>query len=216
MFMSSADRMLWFVLLTLILLLFSRYGKRNARALLVLMLLSLIVLVALPGRGQESRHYLLPLAPSMFLLSEAIAKAWPGRYGFPMFASLAFFLRPMIFDIRHQEIRTFHQEPAVSYLREHAREGQSMQVFGNRSFVYLRSGVAPASRIFYTWPLLHAPGPLLDEMSLLMRTSPPHWLYVDRYAPPHDSLNAWLRGYTKVQEDTAAELFEWVVSSPQP
>lgn len=178
------------------------------------LMVALWILVGLPGRGSESKHYLLPLAPVLYLWAGMLPRRMLAVPWLLLLLAL-YFLRPMLYDVRHQSIRRAHPEPVLSWLKSHARPGESLQVLGNRSFVYLRSGIPPAGRIFYTWPLLHAPGPLLEELSQMMRNNPPQWLYIDRSAPPHDSISTWLQGYRKVQQDASAELFERVVSSLQ-
>lgn len=209
-----SEPLLLLVMGSLPLLALRKESHRPALWLALYLLIVLWLLVGLPGRGTESKHYLIPLAPVLYLWAGLLPRRMIALPWLLLLIAL-YSLRSMLFDIHHQTIRRAYPEPALNWLRAHAKPGETLQVLGNRSFVYLRGGISPACRIFYTWPLLHAPGPLFDEVHRMLRDHPPDWLYIDRFAPPHDSLNTWLKAYVKVQQDQSAELFERVVSSPR-
>jgi hypothetical protein len=146
---------LWFIFFILIgKLVFTAHSKKLGYLVLVTFTLALLVLVALPGRGNDSKHYILPLAPFVAVLLFWMLYKLKDFIGTIFLFISLYFTYPMMLDIWHQNPKVSSPSAEMKLLTQYASANSSLFVLGNYSKVYRLTGMTSPSRFFYTYPIL--------------------------------------------------------------
>jgi len=177
------DMMLWMVVLSIPLVwAWFRRERRMPLFLLSSLGVAVLTLVAMPGRGNESRHYLMILAPLMAVWAYWIFPHLKERVQWTALLPALYFLYPMLPDVWHQRHRSLVAPDACEhYLLAHAGRKESLQVMGSASLLYVRTGLHPRSRFYYTYPILSgAANPLRREWESSLEVNAPDWVLVEK------------------------------------
>ena len=116
--------------------------------------LGLYVLVGIPGRGLESRHYLLPFAPFVAILICWILYKLKDYVSYLVLILSMYFLYPMVLDIWSQRPKVLTITPEITYLKQINKPGINLFVIGNQSSLYRLSKLNSPTRYFYSYPIL--------------------------------------------------------------
>lgn len=202
---------LWFVFLMVVFkLLFASKNHSMGFMLVSIILLSFIGLVAMPARGNESRHYLMPLAPVIAMVAVWLVKDTLAYLEYVLLYLSLYFLRPYFNDIRHQVIRFNDKNGIVDYMRK-SNQGspKSLFVLGNHSSLYWQSGLESPVRFFYTYPILQpCEQPVTRECILALHRNVPDFICEEKQYVHANCLSEIKQDYLLVMEDQGMKLFE--------
>lgn len=153
--LSQKNYFLWFVLLIIPSKLLLTTQKKSIGFLVLLtFLFAIYVLVGIPGRGIESRHYMLPLAPFVALLVFWILHKLKDYVSILFLLLSLYFLKPMVQDVWSQKSKKMIELPEVTFLRKVSKSDTKLFVMGNFSSLYRLTDLSSPSRFFYTFPIL--------------------------------------------------------------
>jgi hypothetical protein len=202
---------LWFVFLVIIMkLLFANKNHSMGFMLVLIILLSFFGLVALPARGNESRHYLMPLAPVVSMIAVWLVKDTLAYLEYVLFYLSLYFLRPYFNDIRNQVIRFNDKNIIVDYMRKSNHGApKSLFVLGNQASLYWQSGLESPVRFFYTYPILQpCEQSVTRECILALHLNVPDFICEETQYTQASCLSEIKQDYLLVMEDQGMKLFE--------
>jgi hypothetical protein len=202
---------LWFVFLVIIMkLLFANKNHSMGFMLVLIILLSFFGLVALPARGNESRHYLMPLAPVVTMIAVWLVKDTLAYLEYVLFYLSLYFLRPYFNDIRNQVIRFNDKNIIVDYMRKSNHGApKSLFVLGNQASLYWQSGLESPVRFFYTYPILQpCEQSVTRECILALHLNVPDFICEETQYTQASCLSEIKQDYLLVMEDQGMKLFE--------
>lgn len=148
------------------------------------LLFSICFLIGISGRGFESLHYLLPLAPFCFILFfdffDKNQKLLKGAF----LLLGAFFLYPGIKDLLTQKPKIVKDLSEVIYLNQVRNRAEDIFVIGNSSSIYRLTELKSPCRYFYTYPILgNCASKWTQECVTTISIKKPTWLYVEHSYP---------------------------------
>ena len=209
-FFSPANYLLIFILLTsLIKICITKL--RDARLLIALcsVILSMIVLIGLPGRGAESTHYAMPLAPLLaWLLCETSAAFRPWQKAM-LLMTILFFYKPVVIHLftKHELVKRADQ--TLTFLRQHRKTGETLSVWGNRSSLYQQSGMNCNTGWFYTYPLMQeCESSLNQNFSKAFNRHPADWIVYQQRAGQTFCFDSLLADYTLVADFETERIYQ--------
>jgi hypothetical protein len=167
-------------------LLFSIKNKTEGFVLLSTVFFSILILVAMPGRGNESRHYLIPLAPIFVWMVVWLVQDVKPFFEYVLLISCLYFIKPMIMDSINQQKKFAPFDSCSEYILKHKKEQETLLVVGNHSSIYWQLQMNSPNRFFYTYPILqHCENKLTQAFVSAFLSSRPTWIYLEKqYSHP--------------------------------
>jgi len=202
---------LWLIfIVTILKLLFASKNHSMGFMLVLIVVLSFFGLVALPARGNESRHYLMPLAPVVAMIAVWLVKDTLAYLEYVLLYLSLYFLRPYFNDIRKQVIRFNDKNGIVDYMKKSNQSTRkSMFVLGNQSSLYWKSGLESPIRFFYTYPILQpCEQSVTRECVQELQRNGPDFICEETQYNHSVCLSDLKHDYLLVMEDQGVKLFE--------
>lgn len=186
-FFKQKNYFLWICLLIIPLkLLFAIKNKTEGLVLFSTVCFSILILVAMPGRGNESRHYLIPLAPIFAWMVVWLVQDVKPFFEYVLLISCLYFIKPMIIDSINQHNKFASFDSCSDFILKHKKDQESLLVIGNHSSAYWQLQMNSPFRFFYTYPILqHCENKLTQSFVSAFQANRPTWLYIEKqYSHP--------------------------------
>lgn len=210
----------------LALLLFARSPRlvTHLDLLLIAWLVSVPVVVALPGRfAPHYYQFWLPVLPVCAVVALWRLSARPVRLAAGVTLALLGLQAPTL-ALSSEECSLRKYGPVFLEARELGREirrklgtGAAIWHWGAETSLYFYTEAAPPTRFFYNYPLDLIPERFTDEVTREVATADPVLVVVYRreLLPMPPALSSWLhRGYSRVAGNEGWDLFERRVRAP--
>lgn len=181
-FIVQKSFFLWIVVLFVpVKLLFSVKNIPTGWMLLFTFIASILVLVALPGRGNESRHYLIPMAPLVAYLLVWIVRDLKDWFTYVALAASLYFSFTMVKDLLTRKEKSIAKNEVVTYINQHATKKQTLFIVGNQSSIYWKTKLESPVKYFYTYPILQScENDSTRSFFQQIEVYKPTWLYVEK------------------------------------
>ncbi len=191
---------------------FTDKNKNAAWAILSSMLLGLIFLVYWPGRGSESVHYLMPLAPIYFFAVIWLLYGVKQVIELLLLALSLWFLRPLAEEYLKEPNRKEYSI-ASSYpdaLQKYKRKGDRLWVVGNKASVYSMSALEPAHKYFYTYPILnYCESDRTQQVISELEEELPPLVFVEKKYDHAICWQTFIANYRLVWEDDSYQIYRY-------
>ncbi len=177
--------------------------------LLTSLLLGILVLVGLSGRGADSIHYMIPVAPIVFLLFFYSINSIQKSLMYFFLIGVLYFFKPVVLHYFDKKTTDNPYKNIVSYLNSHKSENETLCVLGNLSCLYEMTNMSCNTPYFYTYPIL------ADEHSYIYNQFFTHfknvkanWIVLQTLYPSLKNENEILKDYTLLNTFGNEKLFK--------
>ena len=208
-FLQPSRLMLIFLVAALIVKGIIHKGQRPIFTMLVVtIIISGCILIALPGRGKESIHYAIPLAPIIAWTIIYIGHEFKSfQRVLLLLIGIYFFKPPLIHSITaapHQGVI----KDDIEWLRSQQTRGETLCIFGNRSAVYEQTQLACNTRFFYTYPLmLDCKSGISQQFITQFNSNKATWVLVETKYAFDTCITQLLQNYEKVYTNPETEIY---------
>ncbi|MBK7692550.1 MAG: hypothetical protein IPJ31_16075 [Bacteroidetes bacterium] len=209
-FFNTPNYFLWFVITAaLVKALFTKDVRMVVGILLLSVVLSIVVLVGIPGRGSESYHYAIPLAPLLAWLLITIGTSFQKWQLYVLFAIALFFFRPVWLHFVSDKPYPSLESAAIQFINTHKKPLETLCVLGNRSAAYEQTGLTCNTSFFYTYPILENCGSTINETFLKQfADQKADWVLFEMQYPMKNCVINILRNYKQVYATDKEQVFQ--------
>lgn len=189
-------------------LIFYKNEKLLTLLLFSTLALSVIILVGLPGRGAQSVHYAIPLAPLSAWLIIYIGQSMKKSQVLLLFCISIYFSKPLLIHLFSEKKDTEIVNANIQYINLHKTSGEALCVLGNHSAVYWQTSLPCNTAFFYTYPLMQdCNSEINNQFAEQFQQNRADWvLYQGQYSFDTCITNV-LKNYTLVSSDKQEKLF---------
>ncbi|MCC7030745.1 MAG: hypothetical protein IT257_10590 [Chitinophagaceae bacterium] len=176
--------------------------------LLSTVLLAVVVLTGMPGRGAESVHYAIPLAPLIAGLAILTLQPFNRMQLVIMFCIAAYFFKPLMIHLWRPAQDRAGRDLTLQYLQQSSKPGETLCVLGNHSSLYLQSGLQCNTPYFFTYPILLQCGSHINEkFRVTANVQKANWIVYQQRMPQEPCVTDLLKDYNLVQASNDAQLY---------
>lgn len=191
--------LLFVVIAALVKVVFTKDSRILLFILLFSLILSMVVLNGVPGRGSESIHYAIPLAPLLAWLVVSIGMKFQKFQLYILFAIALYFFRPVwLHFISDKSIISF-ESSAIQYIKTHKKPDETLCVLGNRSAAYKQTGLPCNTSFFYTYPIMvNCKSPINEKFLKQFASKKADWILYEIQYPMDTCVTNLLYNYQQV------------------
>jgi len=208
-FLQAPLFMLIFVVVALLIKGILDKGQRPFFAMIVAtLIISMFILIALPGRGKDSLHYAIPMAPIIGWAIMYIGQEFQSfQRVFLLLMGLYFFKPPLIHSITATPHQVDRKED-IEWLATHKRAGETLCIFGNRSAVYEQTQLTCNTRFFYTYPLMQDCNSSISQQFITQFASnKATWVLVETKYVFDTCITLLLQNYERVYANPETQIY---------
>ncbi len=208
-FFKNVNYLLVFILTGIVAsLIFYKNEKPVAVLLFSTLILSVFILTGLPGRGLQSVHYAIPLAPLSAWFIIYTGQRMKKFQIFMLLCIALYFSKPLFIHLfsGKQEMQVANAN--IQYINRHKASGETLCVLGNHSAVYLQTGLQCNTAFFYTYPLMQdCESEINNQFAEQFRQNKAHWVLYEGQYSFDTCITGLLKNYTLVSSDKQEVLF---------
>ncbi|HMN33603.1 MAG: hypothetical protein IT215_01965 [Chitinophagaceae bacterium] len=203
---------IFFISFLIALISFSVFYIKKERSFFIILIItfvsSILVLVGLSGRGADSIHYVIPLAPVVLLLFFYAIFHIYKKFIFLWMLGAVYFFKPVVVHYFDKNVYTNSYEDLISYINLQKKEGETLCVIGNYSCLYDMTKLPSNTPYFYTYPILSNPNNDIYKKFLQRNMdSKANWLALQIQYPPLKDEKELLKNYELVKKFASINLY---------
>lgn len=128
--------------------------KKIFFVLLTTLFLSVYILIAIPGRGRDSLHYAIPLAPVIACFIIYIATDFRKFQSAFIFCIGLFFCKPVLTNLFFSDKKKELANENAGFMIRNKKSNETLCILGNKSALYEQCGLPSNTSFFYTYPIM--------------------------------------------------------------
>ncbi len=215
-FFSTPNFLFIFIVLVAILKLIVEKNRRTTLFVaLISLVLSIGVLIAIPGRGSESIHYAIPLAPLCAWLIISVSSGFSLGQNVLLFVIGLYFFKPVLIHACSAGTDSPSPDLTQQYLVANKKPHETLSVWGSRSSLYWQTGLDCNTPYFYTYPLLQQCRSAIGENFMArFEKNPANWIVCQKKYRPDTCFDHLLLRYKLVQETGDEQIYQLNRAAP--
>lgn len=163
-------------------------GKNETYIFIISFFVSILVLIAIPGRGAESIHYAIPLAPLLISILFFSIEKFTKPFVIFTFVVSIYFYKPVVFYILKERMIQKNENQVAQFLKRNKKENETLCVIGNHSSLYELSAMKCNTPYFFTYPILeNTQTQLFQSFVSDSKKNPANWIvFQSQYHFPNE------------------------------
>ncbi len=208
-FLKAPNYLLVFIVLaTIVQMILAKDTRGLLKILLFSLLLSIIILVGIPGRGAESFHYAIPMAPMLAWIIMCIGRNFLRFQLLILFAISLHFFKPVLLHVLSDKARIIVESRAVQYINKHKKPPETLCILGNRSAVYAQTQLQSNTPFFYTYPIMaNCMSSINEKFAQHFAEKKADWILHEIRYPFDSCVTKILDDYTQVYSSNEEQLY---------
>lgn len=190
---------------------FFLYKKEKAIFIMLIssLILSVFVIIGISGRGAESVHYAIPLAPLLAWFFIYIAQDF-NKFQVAILCGIAlFFFKPVMMHLYRDDVPQVNAGQSVHYINEHKEPGETLCVMGNYSSLYWQTDLNCNTPYFFTYPIMHHCNSILTQQFLAaFKQQKASWIVYQTQYPRDSCMSAILIDYKLMLSTKGEQIFQ--------
>jgi hypothetical protein len=209
-FFKPANYLFIFMLMLAAFNMLTNRQDRNIFLIFILtLLLSVLMLIGMPGRGSESVHYAIPLAPVIAAIAIFSMQKFNRMQLMIMCCIAIYFSKPLILHLISSPKKMERNDLILQQLQQQGMSGETLCVLGNHSSLYLQSGLPCNTPYFFTYPVLqHCNSCIHKKFDAAFNAHKATWIVYQTAMPADSCVTDLLQHYSLLRSTSEASLFK--------
>lgn len=208
-FFKHTNYLLLFVVVAALVKISMNSKERTSLLLLfITLLLSTIILVGLPGRGVESHHYTIPLAPLIAWIVIRIGRDFQKFQSIFLACIALYFCKPIAIHFFTAKRISPVANTNIQYINQNKKPQETLCVLGNYGSAYLQTQLACNTAFSFTYPIMQNCSGTIEQKFLYQFIShKPNWILFESSYPFDSCIVALLNGYQFIASEKNQQLY---------